>query len=294
MVAHIPSDVLDGVKKLLGLHDSSSIHNFSFSSGGCINNGGKIKTSTGNFFLKWNDQHRFPHMFEAESSGLILLQHQNAIRIPRVIGFDEKGENQFLLLEYIEQEGRTNNYWGLLGTRLAALHNATATYYGLDHDNFIGSLKQFNHQHNSWINFFIEQRLNVQLRLAIDSGHANPGWARRFDSLCAKLPSLLPEEKPSLLHGDLWNGNLIIDENGEPCLIDPAVYFGSREVDLAMTKLFGGFGEDFYSAYHDAFPLESGYEQRMDLYNLYPLLVHVNLFGGSYINSVEEILRAFR
>lgn len=294
MISHIPTSVFEGIKSLLQINNSSSFQDFIFAGGGCINRGGQITTTTGKFFLKWNDQKKFPGMFEAESSGLKLLQQQNSIRIPQVVGFGEKGSYQFLLLEYIEQKSRSKNYWKLLGNRLASLHHSTASHFGLDHDNFIGSLKQFNQLHSSWVDFFIEQRLHVQLKLACDSGLAGYEWIKKFESLYDKLPSLLPEEKPSILHGDLWSGNLITDEKGEPCLIDPAVYFGNREADLAMTKLFGGFDHEFYSCYHQNFPLQPDYEKRVDLYNLYPLLVHVNLFGGSYIHSVETILRHFR
>lgn len=292
MISHIPLPVLEGSRNLLNLPNLSSIQDFVFAGGGCINQGGKLKTTSGIFFLKWNDEKKFPFMFEAESEGLKLLQRQNAIRIPKVIGNGINDSYQFLLLEYINQKSRSKNYWEALATGLAALHRSFSTHFGLDHDNYIGSLKQYNQQSSSWIHFFIEQRLNIQLKLAIDNGVAPANWPQRFERLYSRLSSLLPEEKPSLLHGDLWSGNLITDEKGEPCLIDPAVYYGNREADLAMTKLFGGFDRDFYTAYQEAFPFQSGYQKRVDLYNLYPLLVHVNLFGSSYSRSVEEILRA--
>ena len=294
MISRIPSSVLEGVKELLKIVDDLAVQDFYFASGGCINQGGRIKTTSGNFFLKWNDEKKFPKMFEAESKGLKLLYQQNTLRIPKVIGVGERESYQFLLLEFIDQKSRSKMYWRHLGSGLAGLHQCTEVSFGLDHDNYIGSLKQFNRAHSTWINFFIEQRLNVQVKLAIDTGLSGSDWMKKFETLYTKLPSLLPEEKPSLLHGDLWSGNLITDEKGEPCLIDPAVYFGSREADLAMTRLFGGFDAEFYSSYTEVFPLQKGYEKRVDLYNLYPLLVHVNLFGGSYVHSVENILRAFR
>ncbi len=293
MISRVPVNVLEGVRKLLDISDSSFL-DFSFISGGCINQGGQLSTSAGNFFLKWNDDKKFPGMFEAESKGLKLLREQQAIKIPEVIGNGVLGPHQFLLLEFIEQKTQIKNYSQQLGQRLATLHTCTGPSFGLDHNNYIGSLNQFNQFHSNWIEFFINQRLNVQLKFAIDAGRVGSGWIQKFQSLYLKLPSLLPQEKPSLLHGDLWNGNLITDNKGEPCLIDPAVYFGNREADLAMTKLFGGFDEEFYRSYDQAFPLQAGYQNRVDLYNLYPLLVHVNLFGGSYINSVEGILRAFK
>ena len=293
MISSIPSDVLNGVVEVLGMDSAVSIQKFSFVGGGCINNGGKLTTTKDIYFLKWNDASLYPHMFEAESRGLNLLGREKAIRIPAVTGYREKEIHQFLVLEYINQAQRSGNYWEQLGTRLAAIHNATNGQFGLDHDNYIGSLRQPNKQDSNWIQFFIEQRLDVQLKLAIDKGLAKRIWTKEFQLLYKKLPSLLPEEKPSLLHGDLWNGNLITDENGEPCLIDPAVYYGNREADLAMTKLFGGFDDEFYRAYESTSTLQQGYQQRLDLYNLYPLLVHVNLFGSSYIASVDSILRRF-
>jgi protein-ribulosamine 3-kinase len=293
MISHIPLPVLEGSRNLLDLANLSLIQDFAFSSGGCINRGGRLKTTAGNFFLKWNDEKKFPLMFEAESRGLQILRQQDAIRIPKVIGNGISDSFQFLLLEYIDQKPRSKNYWQVLGERLAALHQRSSKQFGLEHNNYIGSLRQYNQQSSSWIHFFIEQRLNVQLKLAIDNGLAPGHWQQGFERLHSRLSSLLPEEKPSLVHGDLWNGNLITDEKGEPCLIDPAVYYGNREADLAMTKLFGGFDRDFYTSYEAAFPLQPGYQQRVDIYNLYPLLVHVNLFGGSYVHSVEGILRAF-
>jgi len=294
MISRIPSDVLDGVKEVLNLPDLSSIREFAFAGGGCINQGGKLTTAIGSFFLKWNDDKKFPGMFEAEGKGLQLLRRQNAIRIPNVIGHGKTGPHQFLLLEFIEQKARSKNYWEQLGQRLASLHRCSSEFFGLDHDNYIGSLPQYNLHNSNWINFFIEQRLGVQVNLAIDNGVAPATWAKKFEDLYAKLPSLIASEKPALVHGDLWSGNLITDFKGEPCLIDPAVYFGNREADLAMTRLFGGFSEEFYLAYEETFPLPPSAERRVDLYNLYPLLVHVNLFGGSYVHSVEGILRAFR
>ena len=294
MISRIPPGVLEGVREALRLPDLMSIQEFSFSGGGCINQGGKLKTTAGTFFLKWNDAKKFPGLFETESKGLKLLSQQNVIRIPDVIGQGENISFQFLLLEFIEQKSRSKNYWERLGQKLASLHQCSERFFGLDYGNYIGSIPQYNNSTTSWVNFFIEQRLQVQVKLAIENGVAKADWERKFAVLYNKLPGLIPIEAPSLLHGDLWSGNLITDEKGEPCLIDPAVYYGNREADMAMTKLFGGFSGDFYAAYQEAFPLSPGHEQRVDLYNLYPLMVHVNLFGGSYVHSVESILRAFR
>ena len=165
--------------------------------------------------------------------------------------------------------------------------------FGLDHDNYIGSLPQSNHQHTSWVEFFIEERLEKQIALAKNSGALNNSTIQQFNNLFKRLKEIIPEEKPSLLHGDLWNGNYMLAADGCACLIDAAVYYDHREMDLAMTRLFGGFPEEFYESYHETFPLSSGFEERVDIHNLYPLLVHVNLFGGSYISQVKSVLSRF-
>jgi len=293
MLHNIPSNVQHGVKSLLNTTGPFELLNFSFSGGGCINQGGRLKTTSGDFFLKWNDAKKFPSMFETEAKGLRLLRDATVIDVPEIIGFGEEGTNQFLVLVFVEQGAPLKQYWENLGIHLALLHRMSASSFGLDHNNYIGSLRQFNQQNSSWIKFFIEQRLNVQLKLAADAGLLNSTWVKNFEMLSAKLPSLLPEEIPSLLHGDLWSGNLISNEKGNPCLIDPAVYYGSREADLAMTQLFGRFSEEFYTAYEETFPLLPGHAKRVDLYNLYPLLVHLNLFGREYLRNIISIVRSY-
>ncbi|SKC75935.1 fructosamine kinase family protein [Ohtaekwangia koreensis] len=291
----IPEAIHQRVQTLLQQQVSSSIiiKDFSFIAGGCINNGGKLSTSEGRYFLKWNDASKFPGMFEAEAKGLKKLSATQSIYIPEVIGVSEAEGYQFLLLEFIDQSSRSANYWKDLGQQLATLHRTSSLFFGLDHSNYIGSLPQTNATNSSWVDFFIHQRLQVQLKLAMQSGLAEKSLLRNFDALYIKLPSLLPEEPPSLLHGDLWSGNVITSHNEAPCLIDPAVYFGHREMDLAMTQLFGGFNAEFLEAYHEEFPLLPEFHNRIDLYNLYPLLVHVNLFGSSYLAQVNSILKRF-
>ena len=290
----VPHAVLAGATNLLEEFFSISIQitKFSFAGGGCINHGGRLTTSKGNFFIKWNDVKKYPGMFKAEAAGLKLLAGPEAIRIPRVLGTDERETYQFIILEFIEDRGRSHEHWNLLGTQLALLHKNSNDHYGLDHNNYMGSLSQINTTNNSWVDFFIERRLQVQLKLGIDRHVIPTATIKKFEALYKELPSILTTERPTLVHGDLWSGNLITDEIGNPCLIDPAVYYGHREVDLAMTQLFGGFSTEFYSAYQDVFPCESGWQQRLDIYNLYPLLVHVNLFGQSYLHQVDSILNS--
>jgi fructosamine-3-kinase len=288
---NIPSEVEQACRGILG--DTAKLHDFSTIGGGCINNGGKLKTSSGDFFLKWNDARKYPSMFDTEAKGLRLLKQHSSIYIPEVIGWFEEAAYQGIILEFVGSKTKSGSYWSDLGSQLAMLHKNSNRYFGLDHSNYIGSLRQFNTSSSSWITFFIEQRLDVQVKFAINSGHFDGAILKLFEGLYKQLPSIFPEEKPAPLHGDLWSGNVITTGTGNPCLIDPAVYFGHREAELSFTQLFGGFADEFYNAYEEIFPLAPGFDQRIDIYNLYPLLVHVNLFGGGYIHQVKSILKQF-
>jgi fructosamine-3-kinase len=296
MLNSIPEPVLQGVQKILSVNNDSvtTVKNFSFCGGGCINHGGRLETTSGNFFLKWNNAAKLPGMFEAEAKGLDMLQKPNAIGIPKVKGHGIEENYQFLLLNFIESKQRSKTYWNDLGRGLAGLHKITSSSFGLDHSNYIGSLRQFNDPETSWLTFFIEKRLQVQVQFAADKRALDHSLVKEFENFYKKLPDLIPDEKPSLLHGDLWSGNVMTDGQGKPWLIDPAVYYGHREMDLAMTHLFGGFDQDFYESYGEMFPLIPGFEKRVDILNLYPLMVHVNLFGGSYRHQVQLILRRYR
>jgi fructosamine-3-kinase len=226
-------------------------------------------------------------MLQAEEKGLKILESAKAIRTPRIVGTATEGSYQFILLEFIEGLPSIN-YWRQLGEELAKLHQVTSEVAGLDHPNYIGSLPQINTSRKSWIDFFIINRLEAQLKLLSPT---DKSLLRDFETLFKKLPELLVDEPHSLLHGDLWSGNLIATSTGEPCLIDPAVYFGNREAEISFTLLFGGFNDEFYDAYQAAFPLQRGFRERVSIYNLYPLLVHANLFGGSYLSQVKSILK---
>jgi protein-ribulosamine 3-kinase len=289
MIASIPAAIIKDIES----RTRSTIVDFTFASGGCINRAGRLTTSSAVYFLKWNDLQKFPLMFEAEAKGLSLLRGSNALKIPEVIYSGNAGAFQFLLLEYIEEARKDRNYWKRFGSSLAALHASTSNEFGLDHDNYIGSLPQQNESSSSWTDFFSERRLGVQLQIARDARKIDHTLLGKFDAMIQKLPSLLPERPPSLLHGDLWSGNVMTASPGLPCLIDPAVYYGDREIDLAMTQLFGGFDEAFLGSYQEVHQLEAGYQDRFKLYNLYPLLVHVNLFGRGYISQVVSTINRF-
>jgi protein-ribulosamine 3-kinase len=291
----IPVEISAKVKTLLTKYcgKETDILRSSSIGGGCINNARKLETSSGIFFLKWNDAQRYPKMFEGEAKGLILLKKTNTVGIPDIIGTDEAGSYSFIVLEFIEPGKKIKNFWEDFGTSLAQLHKNTSELFGLEYDNYIGSLPQRNTQKNSWIEFFIEERLEKQIALAKNSSAIDNPTIQQSNNLYKRLSEIIPEEKPSLLHGDLWNGNVMTGADGKAWLMDPAVYYGHREMDIAMSKLFGGFSPEFYESYREAFPLQKGSEERMDIYNLYPLLVHVNLFGGGYLSEVKNILSRF-
>lgn len=252
--------------------------------GGDISNAYLLTLEDGRqVFLK---SHSAPprNFFRAEASGLDWLRETKTLRIPEVLAVSD----DFLALEYLESAPKSPGFDEALGHGLAALHRHAP---GQVDDNFIGILPQSNTPAGNWVDFYVERRLQVQLRKAIDSGKGPAEWGVRFERLYRALPNFIPEEPLSRLHGDLWGGNLLIGPQGEPCLIDPAVYSGHREVDLAMMRLFGGFADEVFEAYGEAFPLKPGHEERVPLYQLYPLLVHVNLFGSSYVGSVNRALK---
>lgn len=257
--------------------------------GGSINKVWLVETADERIVMKCNEAGRYSRMFEAEASGLKLLRTCAELRLPEVIGFTRVGDTQVLLLEYLPAATRKPDYFEVLGHSMASLHRLTAIQFGLDHDNWMGSLPQANGRHDNLFDFLRQERFIPQYRKARQSGYFGKSDDAQFDKLCLRLEALLPVEAPALIHGDLWNGNLITGPDGYAFLIDPAVAYSNREADIAMTQLFGGFDDAFYEAYHDAFPLAQGWEERIPLFNLYPLLVHVNLFGGSYVEEVRSI-----
>jgi protein-ribulosamine 3-kinase len=288
----IPSEVIKEIESRLSeiSGDKIYIKQFTAVSGGCINYCFHLETSSGIFFLKYNDAAAFPKMFEAEATGLRLLRSANALPVPTVHFHGEANGYSFLLLEWIDSDRRIKNFWEDFGTSLAKLHNVQSEQFGLDHDNYIGSLAQSNTQHADWKSFFLNERIQPQLKTAREKGLVDSSITKQFENFFNRFEEIIPAANPSLLHGDLWSGNFLVGNSGKAALIDPAVYFGHREMDLAMTKLFGGFDPEFYNAYDEAFPLEKGLEKRADIHNLYPLLVHVNLFGGGYVQQVKTVL----
>jgi fructosamine-3-kinase len=232
-------------------------------------------------------------MFEKEAKGLALLAETKTIHIPKVIAHGQTDDGAFLLLEHIETGYRQDGFWETFGQSLAALHRCTSPQFGLDHPNYIGSLPQQNGRHDRFAAFYIHERLQPQLDMAISSKQLNAKDEKHFNNLYKKLPDLCPQEPPALIHGDLWSGNFLVGADSQPVLIDPSVAYSHRELDLAMSRLFGGFDRSFYRAYEEAYPLAPGFEKRLPVYQLYYLLVHVNLFGGGYVGSVRRIMEGY-
>lgn len=268
-------------------------------SGGSINQTFKVIADGRNYFCKVNSITGFRGLFEREASGLNMLRDSGCVSTPAVSGLAYKDGNQLLLLEWVESGRKTELFWKNFGQKLASLHtwqhplNAQSRF-GFSEDNYMGALPQQNSFMDDWCAFFREQRLEPQLKLAEQNGLMPSVTRKKFEQLYQKLPQIFEPVAPSLVHGDLWSGNFLCNVNAEPVLIDPAVYYGHPGMDLAMTTLFGGFDEQFYDAYNYWNPFPSNYKEQWQVCNLYPLLIHLNLFGSSYLSSIESTLRSFR
>lgn len=285
----------DPVRRQLQQSVGQDINSSQSVSGGSINRAAKVTLADGQTcFLKWNTT-ADPNMFVVEEKGLELLSSADtSLRVPQVFATGEtKSGTGFLLQEYITEGRSKPDSAETFGQALASLHKHHKEQYGLDHDNYIGKLPQSNSWHDNWIDFFVEERMQPQLKMATNAGKLGSSTVAHFETMYKQLPDIFPDEPPSLLHGDLWGGNYFFDEDGHATIYDPAVYYGHREIELAFTHLFGGFPGTFYNAYEESYPLENDFSQRKDVYNLYPLLVHTNLFGGSYARQVEGIVRRF-
>jgi fructosamine-3-kinase len=283
----------DFIEKVIQTHlPNTTVLSSQTISGGCINSAVKVITDKKPYFLKWN-RAELSEMFHAEKKGLVLLNEHSTIKSPCVLGIGELDKRSYLLLEWLEKGTPKPAFWDEFGTKLALQHKQESSHFGLDHDNYIGSLPQSNKQHTHWYSFFIEERLIPQIKLASSNNLINREIQSKFESLFQKLENLIPNEKSALLHGDLWSGNFMVAESGDAIIFDPAAHYGHRETELAFTKLFGGFEKQFYTSYHEHMPLEPGFDDRVDIHNLYPLLVHVNLFGSSYLSGIIQTLNRF-
>ncbi len=288
LLTHISAVISDATRRSFTLRNSMPV------GGGSINEAYLLEGTDGAlYFLKLNDAQHLA-MFAAEEKGLAAIAATNTIRVPQSIAQGSASGQSYLVLEYLELNSRGNAK--LLGEQLAMLHRCMGNSFGFSHDNFIGTTPQPNawpkNGKADWIDFWREQRLGFQLRLAAQNGYG--GQLQRFgEKLMDALPAFFAgyTPQPSLLHGDLWSGNHAFLADGTPTIFDPATYYGDRECDLAMTELFGGYSADFYAAYRVAYPLDLGYAARRELYNLYHILNHANLFGGGYARKAEQIMR---
>ena len=287
----------DAIRDRISQHFAGGNSTIQFQSigGGSINQAYKVSFANKTLFCKINSATKFPHLFQRESSGLELIRKQGIIQAAEVFDCFEVNGMQILLLKWIHEGERSESFWKMFGEQLAALHHITAVDFGLDEDNFMGSVPQSNRPSVDWTNFFVEQRLNPLLQLCTNKKLLSYRCCQQFENLYQQLPNIFDkEQKPALLHGDLWSGNFMCNQGSEPVLIDPAVYFGHPSVDLGMTTLFGGFAPSFYEAYRFHSPFPSNYEEQWQVCNLYPLLIHLYLFGSSYLTQVERTLSRYQ
>lgn len=282
------------IKSKVESHLGETIISDSSVSGGCIADSRIIKTSEGNrYFLKTHSGK--PGMFLKEANGLNEMANAKCIRVPEVILADES----FLLLENIEQGSKTGNFFTKFGQEFACMHKHTSDEYGYFEDNYIGSSPQYNmangKEKTSWAEFYFQKRILPQLRMAEENGYGRGEMASAVHKLEGKMKHILEgsEEPPCIIHGDLWGGNYLCDADGNAVLIDPAAYFGHREADLAMTKMFGGFSGEFYASYQKVYPLEKNWKYRENLYLLYHYLNHLNLFGTGYYQTSINLINFY-
>ena len=258
--------------------------------GGDINQVYHCITKKNQFVVKVNYSEKYPKMFEKEKKGLELLNKSSFI-IPNVFSSGSLKQLDYLILEYIKPSKSIN--WKIFGENLASLHQITSQEFGLDYDNYIGSIEQINSYDKNWFDFYANKRLILLMKLARNKNLLTNKDCNEIERICNSLKDIIPNSIPSLIHGDLWHGNIISAENGVPVLIDPAVYYGHPEIDWAMLDLFGNFPKISFDTYNEINPLEIGFQNRKYIYQLYPLLVHLVLFGSGYYSAVIRIVKKY-
>jgi protein-ribulosamine 3-kinase len=274
------------------LGNEAVLKDFQFLYCGNFNLAARVTTKSGKYFIKWNKGDH-EGMFESEAKSMELIRETNTIHVPKVYGYGKKQDGAYLMLDFVAESTKKEDYWSDFGRKLAALHSKTNENFGLHFNNYVGALRQINDFSKDGIQFFIEKRLIFQLEMAYKAKLVDYKLYIDTQNLFSKIPSLFPKEPPALLHGDLWSGNIMVGDDGYAAVVDPSAYYGLREAEIAFTTLFGGFKQEFYKAYNEVKPLESGFKDRIDLYNLYPLLVHLNLFGGGYLDAVKRIVKKY-
>ncbi|MGG3846243.1 fructosamine kinase family protein [Aeribacillus composti] len=272
--------------------DFGVIENIRKVSGGDINESYFVQTENQTYFLKYNLEAP-EDFFRLEAEGLQLIRDTNTVRVPKVFAYSENSNEGFLIMEWVNGK-KDDNTEKLLGQKLAALHKSHFVYHGYSKNTYIGTLPQRNRLMSSWLEYYRDYRLSGQMEIGIKKNYIRGERGKRLETLLNRLHEWFPANvEASLLHGDLWGGNWIVGPNGEPFLIDPSVMYGDRHFEIAFTELFGGFTSDFYRAYEEYYPLSERYEEIKPLYQLYYLLVHLNLFGESYGGAVDRILKMY-
>lgn len=279
-------------RKLKGYYSDIELLSATPRSGGDISLALSVETTHGIWFVKYRTQNTPADFYEKEFQGLMLLREANAsFIIPKPLCFDQTESFSYLIMECLKTGRRPENFGALSGTALAELHRNSNEKFGLHFNNYMGSIPQSNNFYSDWADFFANERILPLALKACREQKLPNNFYHRCERLCQRLNDIVPREKPSLVHGDLWAGNLMCAWPHTPAIYDPACYFGHRETDLAMTKLFGSFDTSFYQSYIEHFPLEKNWEQRIELMNLYPLLIHVLIFGAAYAQQTLFVLK---
>ena len=283
------NEILERLKQLnLGIDSIVPIK------GGDINDAFRLESFDKKYFLKVNSANNFPHLFKKEARALEAIKKTKTFSVPKVVNVGEAGKDfQYLLLEWMETSTPTVVNWENLGKNLAKLHQNTSKQFGWSEDNYIAIVVQPNSLTDSWSEFYAKNRIMPMMKLLQNKQLINSKQIKSAENLCKQLNSIFPEEKPALLHGDFWNGNILANKKGEFSVIDPAIYYGHREMDLAIAKLFGGFDDVFFDAYHENNPLAPNFEERLPIAQLFPLLIHAYHFEGYYVKDVQTILKKF-
>ncbi|WP_115461445.1 fructosamine kinase family protein [Winogradskyella aurantiaca] len=269
----------------------SSITRITPVSGGDISSAYQISLhNSQEYFVKCNSKSTALEMFQKEQQGLELIAETKSIAVPNVKSIYHDNQISAIIMDFIPSKNTDSMDMTALGKELAQMHQSSDSQYGLNTANFIGSLKQLNNQTSNWVSFYVQQRLQPQLSMATSLGLLKPSEIPSLNLMNNRINDVIVVNKPSLLHGDLWGGNYLIQCDGKPYLIDPAVYYGDKFVDIAMSQLFGGFTKDFYDSYFYWTPKVEQLEERIELYQLYYLLVHLNMFGRSYYPAVKRSL----
>lgn len=281
----------ENLSRLYG--ENVRIHEARALSGGCIHHTSLLRTSVGEVCLKYNTDSEAGRMFRAEARDLQLLNGQSALNVPGVIDQASFSGGEYLVMEYLAPGQKADTFWEHFGHGLAELHQRSNERFGLDYPNNIGALPQDNTPDGRWGQFYIERRILPMVNRLIQAGRGEEQLLDMVEAMRASIDDRFPPTAPALLHGDLWSGNVITGPDGHAAIIDPAAYYGHPEMEIAFTRMFGGFHRRFYEAYAEVNPPEPGFDDRRDLYDLYPLLVHAVLFGGGYVQEAKNILQRY-